>query len=371
MDSSELQHLDQGAHVRRVLIYRLGSLGDTVVAFPCLHLIARTFPDAKRLMLTNTPVHTKAPAAAAIIGESGLVHDYISYPTGLRNAIVFFQLWRKIRQFAPDILIYLAAPRGEKAVRRDLSFFRLCGIQQIIGAPVGELAEPRYDAQTDMWEHEASRLARTLSSLGHADPRNIANWDLRLTPVEQDAADRALVSLKGKRLIAAGIGTKMQAKDWGVEKWGALIDRLSDKFPDHALVLIGAHDESVDNEKAGSKWRGKKLNLCGNLSPRETAAVIRHAELFIGPDSGLMHFAAASGVPCAIAFSARGKPGRWYPFGDGHQIVYHKTDCFGCGLETCIEQRKKCLESIQVDEMFYAVIQAWKHGRARRAVQFV
>ena len=45
---------------KRVLIYRLGSLGDTLVALPALHLVARAFPDAERRMLTNFPVKVKA-----------------------------------------------------------------------------------------------------------------------------------------------------------------------------------------------------------------------------------------------------------------------------------------------------------------------
>ena len=52
--------------------------------------------------------------------------------------------------------------------------------------------------------------------------------------------------------------------------------------------------------------RGAKVNLCGRLTPRETAAVLEHAEVFLGPDSGPMHLAASVGVPCVIAFSAQG-----------------------------------------------------------------
>ncbi|MGA7884288.1 MAG: hypothetical protein WCA44_01005, partial [Acidobacteriaceae bacterium] len=59
------------ASVRRVLIYRLGSLGDTVVTLPALHVIERAFPQAERRMLTNLPVHAKAPAAWAILEGSG------------------------------------------------------------------------------------------------------------------------------------------------------------------------------------------------------------------------------------------------------------------------------------------------------------
>ena len=86
-------------NVNGVLIYRLGSLGDTVVALPALHLVARTFPNARRLMLTNFPVHAKAPAASAIIGESGLVHGYISYPVGTRNVLELTRLWCQFAAF--------------------------------------------------------------------------------------------------------------------------------------------------------------------------------------------------------------------------------------------------------------------------------
>jgi hypothetical protein len=52
----------------RVLLYRLGSLGDMVVALPALHLVARTFPDAERRLLTNDPVSAKAAPAEAVLG---------------------------------------------------------------------------------------------------------------------------------------------------------------------------------------------------------------------------------------------------------------------------------------------------------------
>jgi ADP-heptose:LPS heptosyltransferase len=68
-----------------------------------------------------------------------------------------------------------------------------------------------------------------------------------------------------------------------------------------------------------------------------------------------MHLAACAGVPCVIAFSARGLPGVWFPAGQQHRVVYHKVNCFGCNLETCIVENRKCLTSITVEEMATAV----------------
>ena len=66
----------QAAKPERVLVYRLGSLGDTVVALPALHLVARTFPNAERRMLTSFPPNAKAPASSAILTGTNLVDGY-------------------------------------------------------------------------------------------------------------------------------------------------------------------------------------------------------------------------------------------------------------------------------------------------------
>jgi len=355
--------------VKRVLIYRLGSLGDTVVVLPALHLVARTFPNARRLMLTNVPVHAKAPAASAIIGDSGLVDGYLSYPVGTRSVKTLAQLWLQIRRFRPQVLVYLTKPRGEKAVLRDQRFFKACGIRKIVGLPLGDRATNLQLTET-LWESEAARLARCIGELGLIDLNDLSGWDLRLTPEEIKRAETALQGMGGRPIIACGPGTKVQAKDWGTESWCSLMAKLTSKFPEHGLVLVGAKEDREVSERLAAKWRGKAVNLCGELAPRETAAVLRRAELFLGPDSGPMHFAAAAGVPCVIAFAARTKPGIWFPQGKGHRVLYRNVDCAGCNLETCIEQKKKCLTSISVDDMLAGGVDAWRDSRTARESTF-
>jgi ADP-heptose:LPS heptosyltransferase len=355
--------------ITRVLIYRLGSLGDTVAALPALHLVARTFPDARRLMLTNLPVHAKAPALSAVLGDSGLVHEYINYPVGTRSVRQLARVWREIRGFRPQVLIYLAKARGGGAIKRDTLFFKACGIPRIVGLPLGDLAEPLYLPEFDVWERESARLLRTIRELGECDIDDLRNWDLRLTESEKRAADAALTPASGKRLLVCGPGTKMQAKDWGDENWRQLLTKLSAALPDYALALVGAKEDAQVSDYAAGEWRGPVMNLCGQLTPRETAAALRNAVLFLGPDSGPMHLAAVAGVPCAIAFAARTMPGIWYPAGKGNRVVYHRVNCMGCSIETCIEQKKKCLTSITVDEMLAAALEALSYGRKGQASQ--
>jgi ADP-heptose:LPS heptosyltransferase len=248
--------------------------------------------------------------------------------------------------------------RPWKAVRRDRLFFRLVGLRRMVGFAAEQEMKPRFDAATALFESEPDRLARLIAELGDAGTQNLANWDLRLSAPECQAARDALGPLADGPLIVCGPGTKMPAKDWGAENWQALLGRVARKYPGHSLALVGAKEDFNIAESAARLWTGPKLNLCGRLVPRETAAVIALAKMFLGPDSGPMHLAAAAGVPCVIAFSAAGLPGIWFPRGLKHQIVYHQTSCAGCHLEMCKVHGHPCLTSISIDEMEAAVDRA-------------
>ena len=362
---------------RRVLVYRLGSLGDMVVALPALHLVARAFPEAERRMLTNIPVNSKAPAAAAILQGSGLVQGYMRYEVGIRSVRELLGVWWQIVRWRPDVLVYLAAARGVKAAQRDEAFFRLCGVRRILGVPLTEgMQRNYYGAATGGKDHamgdghlepEAGRLARCIGGLAAAadiaDPGRLndpPSWDLHLSAAEHEIAAGAIGSQAlATESFAVSVGTKVQAKDWGRENWRTLLGSIAAVFPRRALLLLGAAEESEASEFAAEGWRanggGPVVNLCGVLTPRESAAAIARARLFIGHDSGPMHLAAAVGTPVVAIFAARNIPRQWFPFGKQHQVVYHRVECWGCGLETCIEQQKKCLMSITVDEVLQVV----------------
>jgi len=352
---------------RRVLIYRLGSLGDMVVALPALHLVAQAFPDAERRLLTNLPVHAKAPAAKAVLAGSGLVDDYFGYPAGTRNVWQLLKLAWAVRRWNPEVAIYLAAARGIEVAQRDARFLRLCGVKRIVGLPETEAMQRNfYGADTDAdckenWEPEATRLARCIAERGNAKVQNAASWDLHLSDAERTEAARQIgPAALALHPIAVSVGTKVQAKDWGIENWRDLLGQMVVTMHGRALLLIGAAEESAASEFAAAAWRaggGAVVNLCGRLNPRESAAALERAELFVGHDSGPMHLSAAVGTPCVAVFAARNIPRQWFPFGPQHTVIYRHVECAGCGLETCTVERKRCLTSIPVDEVMAAVMQ--------------
>jgi ADP-heptose:LPS heptosyltransferase len=358
---------------RRVLVYRLGSLGDMVVALPALHRAARTFPQAERRLLTNFPAHAKAPTAAAVLGGSGLVHGYMRYAVGTRRVVELAQLWWSIARWRPEVVVYLTGARGIPAARRDARFFRLCGVRRLVGVPVTEAMQRNfYGGETDAacvddWEPEAARLARCIAELGAVDLDDAASWEMGLSEAERASAAREIgEEALAQGPIAVSLGTKVQAKDWGRENWRALLERMAALAPGRALLLLGAAEEFAASEFAAAGWTaaggGPVVNLCGRLTPRESAAALARAQLFVGHDSGPMHLAAAVGTPCVAIFAARNIPRQWFPYGRQHRVLYHPVTCAGCGLETCVVERKRCLTSISVDEAL-EVVSAMMDGR--------
>lgn len=335
------------------------------MALPAYHLVRRAFPHAEICLLTNLPVHAKAPAAAAVLGDSGLVQGYLSYPVGLRNPARLARLLMQIRRFRPEVVIYLAALRSPSAVRRDEIFFRLGGARRIIGVPPGRVLTRYRIKGTGELEWESAALLRRLDELGAIDLNDPCSWDMRLTGKECAAGASAIAELGPGPILAVSVGTKMQSKDWGEANWTTLLQQLEMRLPQHRLALLGSAEEADLSHRASAAWAARRANFCGRLNPRESVALLRRAQLFVGHDSGPMHLAAAAGTKCVAIFSARNIPRVWFPYGEGHAVLYHETQCAGCELETCITERKKCILSITVEEVLDAVLkQITAHSRS-------
>jgi ADP-heptose:LPS heptosyltransferase len=358
-----MSNTEMHSAVKRVLIYRLGSLGDTLVSLPALNLVRRAFPSAERRMLTSLPPNAKAAPSSDVLAHTGLIDGYFFYPYRLRDPRQLISLWWQILRWRPDVLVYMNGDRSLEATRRDALFFRLCGIRRLVGVPTSEdMRDCRNLGTPDglvLLEAEGSRLARNIAELGDAQLDQPANWDLQPTAEEQIRATEVLAPAGNRPIIVASLGTKLQSNEWGLDNWHALLAQLAKLYPNHALAVLGAPPESSLTESAMQGWRdvtdSPALNLCGALNVRGSAAVLSRASVFIGHDSGPTHLAASVATPCVSIFGSRNLPGRWFPYGKQHRVLYHRVECQGCGLETCIVERKRCILSITVDEVVSAV----------------
>lgn len=309
--------------MKSVLIFRRGSIGDAIVSIPALNEIAKAHPNAERWILTNTPVMETAAAIEDVLKNSMLVQGYINLPRGgggwtqIRSAIA------QVHTLQPECLYYLSEPSGFLARLKERAFFSLCGIRRIIGAPDAPDTANYRKLATGLWESETRRLLRIIGAEPAPEPSWEPDWSFAFTSEERKEANALIAGWDGKkRHILFSLGAKLPDKDWGDANWTRVLDRLSAEAPDIGLVAIGAADESARTQRLLTAWRGPTLNLCGRTAPRISALVGAEACFYLGHDSGPMHLAALVGIPCVAIFSARAKPGVWFPRGSSNRIFY-------------------------------------------------
>lgn len=346
----------------RALIYRLGSLGDTVLALPTLHALRTHFGAENLSLLTNLPVHAKAAPMEQVLGQNIFVRESISYPVGTRDIHHLSNLIRSLRGRRFTYLINLMPHRGLIPGIRDYIFFILAGIRNLVGCNVFQNRRMEYalDSNGDgIWE--AEKISARLKGFLSVDLNSSSSWDLMLTSEENALSDHYVQSLRKHFFpVAFSVGTKVLAKDWGPRNWTALFQLLKVNANTFFPVFFGADSEKDMSERCLQAYGFPGLNICGKTDPRISAGVMKHCRFFVGLDSGPMHLASSVGLPCLAIFSGRHFPKTWFPRGDHNIVLQKQVSCMGCHLEICTKENLRCLTSIEPKDVFDAFLRLMK-----------
>ena len=342
---------------RCILVFRVGQLGDTLISLPALSVIRQRHPDHCLVLLTETqPAASGYVSAWDVLRPTGWFDDAMFY-TPAKNAvqklITMFSLARRIRALGPEMVYDLAPERTGRQARRDRFFFRrLARVKDYRGG--GFLNKPPKNAQ-DILSRIEPEWRRLLRAIG-GETENIAfQWRI---PDEEMHHAREQFQREGigedARVLAVGPGSKMPAKRWPLERFRELGRRLLAADPGLHLLVVGGKEDAVLGEELSAAWGKRAHNFAGRLSVYGTAAALQRCVAYLGNDAGAMHLAAMAGIPCVAFFSARDYPGQWEPYGTGHVVLRHETDCAGCMLMIC-PYDNKCLKLISTDEAERAV----------------
>ncbi|HTA17076.1 MAG TPA: glycosyltransferase family 9 protein, partial [bacterium] len=340
-----------------ILVYRTGSLGDTVIALPALWALKQNFPSAEFHLLSNQSAESSRIASKSLFEGSDIFAGFIGYPLGgpmgrLGAAWRSLTLLRRLRSMRFDAVAYLApSNRTPKQVRRDRVFFRLAGIRNMLGAR-GFSAKSRARPML-IQAFEADCILGRLAHDGLAlPPPGGGSFDLKLGPIEEAAVDGWLDTLPtdgGRAWLGVGPGSGKPATRWPEDRYAELVGRLIRQWDLWPVVFGGKEDFAVA-EGLLAAW-GRGYNACGALGVRDATAAMRRCHVYVGNDSGPLHLAASVGVPCVGVYSARDIPGEWYPYGEGHIVLRKQIDCEGCGLTHCVERHNECTLAIEVGEL--------------------
>ena len=155
------------------------------------------------------------------------------------------------------------------------------------------------------------------------------------------------------------IGAGNRFRHWGTDNLVRLV-RLLGEIPGALVALIGGAEDKAAEAEILEKAPGTR-SYVGELDLIGTAELIRRAAVFVGPDSGPMHIAAAVGTPIVAWFGptlpANFAP--WKPAG-GARIIEKVLDCRPCKQRTCVHGDFRCLQLITPEEVRGQVL-TFKH----------
>ncbi|HJU10199.1 MAG TPA: glycosyltransferase family 9 protein [Candidatus Binataceae bacterium] len=125
-------------------------------------------------------------------------------------------------------------------------------------------------------------------------------------------------------------GSAAKLKEWPLGRWIALAEDLA--ADNHEVVLTGSENQRLLNDSVKdlikASLRSRVKNLAGS-SLHETVWVLSRARLVVSVDTGVMHLAAALGVPL-IALHGPSSPLRWGPVSDKAVVIQPPLN--GCGF---------------------------------------
>lgn len=270
----------------RILVIKLGALGDFILAFAPFQAIRRHHPKAVITLLTTAPFEALARA-------SGWFDEiWIDARPRFWEIGGWRALGRRLRGAQIDRVYDL------QTSDRSGWYFALFGNDRPEWSGIARgCSHPHRNPARDRL-HTVERQAEQLVAAG------IPNVPLPELGWFDTDVTRFLLPRRFLLMVPGGAGHR-PAKRWPAERYGELARRLAARgIPP---VVIGGSEES-DAAAAILAGCPGAVSLIGGTSLLEVAGVARRAAAAVGNDTGPMHIAAAVGCPSLVLFSAESDP---------------------------------------------------------------
>jgi lipopolysaccharide heptosyltransferase II len=297
----------------RILIIKLGALGDVVLASPHVRAVVEAYPEAEVTLLTS-------PGCAALVqGLPGL--EVVAFKRRGFAEMGRVLAWLRQRRFS--VVFDL-----QGSLRSRLMTW-CSGARQRIGRRPGfaYTHAPMAGVQT---EHAFEALNRLLAAAG-IDPAPPKAW----LPVTDAAEAKVADWLKRKGLaqrrvlLHAGSSERWLSKRWEEAHFATLATVLAEHG--YAVIWIGANEDRDVNRRLA--WQ-VGVDATGAFSLVELAALGRRAEFAVVNDSAPMHILSASPLPVYALFG----PTDWrrsHGLGQAERVLINPVACSPCHRPVC------------------------------------
>lgn len=324
------------------LIIQTAFIGDVVLATPLIEKLHRFFPDAQLDFVLRK-------------GNEKLL---LGHPH-LRQVLVWDKrkdkyrgLWHLIRQLRAGRYDY-----GINCQRFAASgLLTICsGAKETVGFAKNPLARlfsrrlPHRFGTTEQPVHEVERNLRLIEHL--TDP----SFEMpKLYPAAEDfAIARQLAG--GAPYVCVAPTSVWFTKQFPAHQWLALLRRLP---VDHHIFLLGGREDGAACEAICRQADlSTVVNLAGQLTFLQSAALMQGARMNYVNDSAPMHIASAMDAPVTAVFCSTVPAFGFTPLSTRQHIVQTALPlaCRPCGLHgypACPLGHFACAETIRVDDFF-------------------
>ncbi|TLU72313.1 glycosyltransferase family 9 protein [Lichenicoccus roseus] len=283
----------------RILIIKLGALGDLVQSFAPFAAIRRHHPGAHLALLTTRPFVALCEASPWF--DEVLVDD--RPPWWRLNRVLALRRMLRGYDFVYDL----------QTSGRSSRYFRLAGRPGWSGIARGASHPHDNCARNSM--HTRERQADQLARAGIAEvPWPDLGW----------LAGHGRSLPEPYALLVPGAAPHRPAKRWPVGRYAALASALAARGL--RPVVVGAAGDAPLAAAIRSACP-TALDLTGQTGLSELGGVASRARVAIGNDTGPMHLAAAMGTRCVVLFSAESDPALTAPRGpDPERVVVLRRD---------------------------------------------
>jgi lipopolysaccharide heptosyltransferase I len=348
----------------KILIVKLGSIGDVIHAMPAVVRLRRALPAAQLDWLVERN-------ARPVLNHAQSIDRIIEIDT-LRWRKSFFspETWQEILKTIHDIRgIHYDVVFDLQGLWKSAVFAYFTNPREIIGGDRDSLREPNssifYSRRVEkglrrgnvIYEHlrivDSFVLSRReAGGMLHSNTvkPNELEFDRLFGDAELEWVEEQLTHHQWKDFAIINPGANWKSKKWPVEKYAQLSRLLLDEFGWPVVITVGP-SEKVLGEEILAHLTGQPAVMLSPTLP-QFAALAQRARLFVGPDTGPLHIAAAARTPI-VGIYASTDPVRNGPY-NAADIVVQQNQCGRyCYRRDC--GRRRCIAEIPVVAVFDAV----------------
>jgi ADP-heptose:LPS heptosyltransferase len=347
---------------KRILIVKPSSLGDIIHTLPLVHAIKRRYPS------TYTGWIIQRNFAAVIehdpsVDEVIPIHIPSTSDPNARRGVLFEALGATLSTIKHLRALFSRAPY-DLVLDLHASFrSALLGRCNPNGLRMG-FADAK---ELNTWFQ--GKLVKPDPQRPHAIDKNLEflkllnisplDEDFHLAPGEAAAKEAreflAHSGISGEQpIIYANPAARWVTKQWSIQQWAQLGDALMERN-NAAFILSGAAGDLPHIEKIAHMMRHKPIISAGKLSLAAAMELAGLSDVYVGVDSGPMHFSAMAGAPVVALFGPT-DPRLVGPYGRGHKVITNNNmDCLACRKRSC--EHMDCLNKIGWEEVYSAVLE--------------